>query len=346
VNPTTVTRNGIPTITYSGIDHLGISASAQDDVYNVRGMPSDMIFMGVSGNAGNDIFNVGSLNNTLDQIGSLVVGDTGGGFDQLNINDQGNLTPSSYNVSDFEVNRATPRFSIGYGYNNVPLEKLTFNAGQGGNNITLYSLHPNTPVNLNSGGGNDQIVMLPGVTSGFMKLDGQGGTDSLDYSAFTTDVRVVLPLGLATGATGGVSNIENATGGAGNDILVGSAGVNTLNGNAGRDLLIGGLGIDSLVAGDDDDILIGGTTDFDTNLVALDKIKAEWIQPIVPYAGRVSNLSNGGGLNAPYLLNNATVHDDGAADALSGNGGLDWFFASLADTTDWYSAVGEQIVLL
>ena len=93
-------------------DHLGISASGHDDIYNVRGMPSDMIFMGVSGNAGNDIFNVGSLNNTLDQIGSVVVGDTGGGFDQLNINDQGNLTPSNYNISDFEVNRATPRFSI------------------------------------------------------------------------------------------------------------------------------------------------------------------------------------------------------------------------------------------
>ena len=302
--------------------------------------------MGVSGNAGNDIFNVGSLNNTLDQIGSVVVGDSGGGFDQLNINDQGNLTPSNYNISDFEVNRATPRFSIGYGYNNVPLENLTFNAGQGGNNITLYSLHPNTPVNLNSGSGNDHIVMLPGVMSGFMKLDGQGGTDSLDYSAFATDVRVVLPLGLATGVTGGISNIENATGGDGNDVLVGGAGVNMLTGNSGRDVLIGGLDIDSLVAGDDDDIPIGGTTDFDTNLVALDKIKAEWTQPIVTYAGRVSNLSSGGGLNGPYLLNSVTVHDDGVTDALAGVGGLDWFLASLADTTDWDSAIGEQIVLL
>jgi len=38
------------------------------------------------------------------------------------------------------------------------------------------------------------------------------------------------------------------------------------------------------------------------------------------------------------------VHDDGVADALSGNGGLDWFFASLADSTDWDASLGEQTV--
>jgi hypothetical protein len=178
-----------------------------------------------------------------------------------------------------------------------------------------------------------------------MKIDGQGGTDSLDYSAFATDVRVILPLGLATGATGGVSNFENVKGGTGNDILVGGAGINILSGNAGRDLLIGGLGADALTGDDDEDILIGGTTNFDSNWIALDALKAEWTQGST-YAGRVNNLSNGGGVNGPYLLNSATVQDDGVADAVSGNGGLDWFFASVADTTDWDSSIGEQIVLL
>ena len=345
VQATTVSRTGIPTISYSGIDHLGISASSHADTFHVRSMPDDMIFMGVSGNAGNDTFNVGSLANSLDQIGSVVVGDIGGGFDRLNINDQGSATPTAYNVTATEVNSANPHFVVGYGYNDVPLEKVTFDAGQGGNSVTVQSLHPSTPVDLNTGGGNDQVVMFPGATAGFMKVDGQGGTDGLDYSGFTSDVRVILPLGLATGATGGVANIEDVTGGAGNDVLVGGGGVNALTGGAGRDLLVGGLDADVLSGGGDDDILIGGSTDFDGNPAALDAIREAWTQPAA-YAGRVNNLSNGGGVNGPYLLTNATVHDDGVADVLSGQAELDWFFAGPADSIDWDPGVGEQLVLL
>jgi hypothetical protein len=64
------------------------------------------------------------------------------------------------------------------------------------------------------------------------------------------------------------------------------------------------------------------------------------------YAGRVSDLSNGGGLNGQYLLNANTVHSDGLSNSLLGNGGLDWFFSNPLDVNDWDSSIGEQLVSL
>ena len=52
---------------------------------------------------------------------------------------------------------------------------------------------------------------------------------------------VNLATGTATGTTG-VTNIENVTGGAGNDSLVGSFAANTLSGGAGADWIVGGPG--------------------------------------------------------------------------------------------------------
>ena len=61
-----------------------------------------------------------------------------------------------------------------------------------------------------------------------MTLDG-GGVNTLDYSAYTGDVVVDLPLGTATGFAA-ISNIQNVTGSIGNDILVGDANANVLVG--------------------------------------------------------------------------------------------------------------------
>ena len=65
---------------------------------------------------------------------------------------------------------------------------------------------------------------------------GSGG-----MSAVAGGVVVDLRAGTATGLRGGVANIRNVVGSAGNDILVGNGG-NVLRGGAGRDLLIAGAG--------------------------------------------------------------------------------------------------------
>jgi Ca2+-binding RTX toxin-like protein len=126
----------------------------------------------------------------------------------------------------------------------------------------------------------------------------------------------------------------DASGSSANNVLEGGAGNDMLRGGSGRDLLIGGLGADLLVGAGGDDILIGGTTDFDSNLTALNAVMAEWGRTDADYATRVKHLSGtlSGGLNGATLLTASTVHDDAAIDTLYGEGGSDWFFALLSGT--------------
>jgi Ca2+-binding RTX toxin-like protein len=99
-------------------------------------------------------------------------------------------------------------------------------------------------------------------------------------------------------------------------------------GGDGRDILIGGDGSDHLRGGADDDLLIGGATVWDNDLAALLQILTEWTSTD-SYTARIDKLRNGtGGLPK---LNATTVIDDGAADTLHGNQGLDWFFSGAGD---------------
>src|SRR6185295_13705453 len=66
--------------------------------------------------------------------------------------------------------------------------------------------------------------------------------------------------GTATG-TGGISNIENATGGTGGDSLVGNSSSNALLGNAGNDTLLGAPGNDTMNGGANDDVLVWSNGD-------------------------------------------------------------------------------------
>lgn len=211
--------------------------------------------------------------------------------------------------------------------------------------------------NLRGGTAADQFALSDGVRlTG--TLDGRGGRDTLDDSKWTHAVSVNLTTGSATGI-GAVVNVENVTGGVGNDLLFGDAGTNilrggaghdiikgadgddvllggagddTLDAGAGRNLLIGGLGADHLSGGVGDDILIGGSTAHDGSDAALLSLLAEW-QTNQTYLVRVGHLQNGGGLNGSYLLTPQTVADDGVKDDLFGGAGTDWFWGK-ADATD------------
>jgi hypothetical protein len=196
--------------------------------------------------------------------------------------------------------------------------------------------------NLQGGTASDTFKFSPaGVVSG--SIAGGGGADWLDYSLFTTPVRVNLGTGIAThvagGALGKVSQVENVTGGSGSDVLVGNSfgnilvggpGNDTITGGTGRSLLIGGTGSDMITGGSADDIIISGTTNFDASHTALMAILSEWKRTDKTYSQRIADLRNGGGLNgAIRLIAGTTVHDDGAGDTLTGGAGLDWFFANL-----------------
>jgi Ca2+-binding RTX toxin-like protein len=83
-------------------------------------------------------------------------------------------------------------------------------------------------------------------TDTIVEVTGEG-SDTLDYSLYTAAVTVNLTTGTAT-STAGITNIENVTGGAGNDVIVGDGNANVLYGGAGNDTITGGAGADILGA--------------------------------------------------------------------------------------------------
>ena len=72
--------------------------------------------------------------------------------------------------------------------------------------------------------------------------------DTLYYSDFVEGIFVNLATGKATNIIGGVSSIENVTGGFGDDVIIGDDKDNVLVGGPGNDKLIGGAGNDELWA--------------------------------------------------------------------------------------------------
>jgi len=139
---------------------------------------------------------------------------------------------------------------------------------------TTYSWSPTTGQFFVNG---QAYMDAPGINRILMNVWDGGGTDTYDFSNYTTDARVDLRPGEwsspsavqvvttntnnqpeAAKAPGSISNsllfngdvrslIENAIGGTGNDTIIGNQARNNLQGNGGNDTINGGLGIDSAV---------------------------------------------------------------------------------------------------
>ena len=108
------------------------------------------------------------------------------------------------------------------------------------------------------GDGNDQLISGRQADS----LSGGGGVDTADYGYRTADVLVSID-GVANDGElkerdNVATDVENITGGAGNDELAGSSGPNLLFGASGSDVLTGLEGDDRLRGGGEDDQELGG----------------------------------------------------------------------------------------
>ena len=308
-------------------------------------------FGNLAGGAGNDTFyfkNGSSLSGTIDG---------GGGTNTLS---------ETAVTSLITLNLATSTISgVAGGFSNIsnvnaggntgnvilgPASATTFNiAGANRGNVAGISFTGFRQ--LNGGAGNDTFAIGKGVTfSG--TIDGGGGSNWLDYSAYTTGVVVNLGTGAATGFGAAIANISNVRGGSGNDsltgnslgnILIGGRGNDTLVGGSGISILIGGTGSDIINGGSGGDLIIGGSTIYDSNNAELDSILAEW-RSADSYATRIADIKNGGGLNGTNVLNlGTTVVDDLAANILTGApGAKNWYFKGTKDSiTDLQP--GEQV---
>jgi Ca2+-binding RTX toxin-like protein len=139
--------------------------------------------------------------------------------------------------------------------------------GNGGND-TLIGLDGNDK--LDGGAGNDSIdggvgndTLIAGL--GTDNVIGGAGTDLADYSARTENLKLDLD-GLADDGAAGendklFADIENLTGGKGNDWIVGSGANNVIRGGAGNDTLEGSSGNDSLYGDAGIDKLYGQSGD-------------------------------------------------------------------------------------
>jgi Ca2+-binding RTX toxin-like protein len=85
--------------------------------------------------------------------------------------------------------------------------------------------------------------------AGANHFDGRGGINTLSYQGSTSGVTVNLATGVASGghAAGDTfANIQNLTGGSGEDVLTGDANNNVLMGGDGADQFFGGAGTDTV----------------------------------------------------------------------------------------------------
>jgi hypothetical protein len=219
------------------------------------------------------------------------------------------------------------------------------------NIINSYDGHLDSAVvfegmsNLHGGPGQDRFVFHAGA-SVLGSINGGGGGDWLDYSAFpaTSPVTVNLATGTATGVAGGISNIQNVFGGAGNDFLTGSAtGNNILVGNGGNDTLTGvGSGYSILIGGDGSDtltnngsgaaLMIGGKSSLDNNVTALLSLMSEWSRTDETTAQKLAHLTGtAGGLNGTTYLKSSGPGQSVFSDATA----VDVFSEAPAGLPDW-----------
>ena len=165
------------------------------------------------GGAGNDIYVVASAGDTLIEA-------AGGGTDTVQ------TALAAYTMTAANV------------------ENLTF-TGTG-----AFTGVGNSGANVLTGGAGDDVLSGRG---GVDQLIGGLGSDTASYAGAAAGVDVRLNSGATLndgdGATDTLTGIENATGSAFNDLLVGSAAANVLSGGEGRDTLLGMDGNDTLIGG-------------------------------------------------------------------------------------------------
>jgi Ca2+-binding RTX toxin-like protein len=241
----------------SGNDVL-IGSSADN---HLQGGPGDDLLIGGGGNdvldggpgndtllggTGNDQLIGGPGNDFLDGgLGADVI-DGGDGTDTV---DYSNRTQSVSVTPDGIANDG----QAGEGDNVVNVESIN---GGSGNDYLVGS--PGNGV-INGGPGNDTLV----GGGGSKTLVGGPGLDTVSYAGRNDPVTVDLAAGTgdAAGEHDTLQQIENVTGGNGNDTILGDDGTNILDGGPGNDTIDGRGGNDQLFGGPGNDTLIGGPGD-------------------------------------------------------------------------------------
>ena len=179
--------------------------------------------------------------------------------------------------------------------------------GDGGDNVLAGLGGADT---LSGGAGDDTLVGGDGADT----LTGGSGTDTATYADSGPGVTVNLATGSGSGGTAEgdtLSEIENVTGSAQNDVLIGDANANVLSGGSGDDTLIGG----------------GSVADYGTQVEALGAV-GHW--RFEEASGSTATDSSSSGNDGTYYngVTLGTTGVNGAGTAASFDGSNDYILVS------------------
>jgi len=215
----------------------------------------------LNGHAGNDLLFAAPGNDTLDGGDGDDLLDGGTGDDYLRGGTGRDMASYANAASGVTVSLVAGAGTGGEAAGDVltEIENVTGSSfddvlsGDGGANM------------LSGGAGADALSGLDGDDElaggdGADTLDGGAGSDTASYAASMATVIVNLQTGTSGAAAGDtLLNIENLSGSAFADTLIGDGNANALAGGGGDDQLDAGAGDDALDGGEGDDLLIGGS---------------------------------------------------------------------------------------
>lgn len=214
--------------------------------------------------------------------GDLIIEDLVGRFNSIEVSATATDLVIDAGPATFSSFPAAGTLSDGDQVLSVPLSAISggvlLDTGVGNDVIKINSVGSSLDsLTIDSGAGNDRVHFDADASLGFVRLIDSVGTDLIDFTSTLADVSVRLNTTEVQVVNSNLSlqldsvfEFENATGGSGNDLLVGNGlanglkgldGDDTLSGGVGRDTLTGGGGNDRLIGGNDGDSLLGNEGD-------------------------------------------------------------------------------------